>query len=200
MNKMCKDVLIKSIRSIKSVMDNTRTKWFVGFGVMLGLLRDGTPPDDNDIDICVYYEQYNFKSIKAAFSIMGYAMDKVVYPDKGDVPLYSHFSHPIFPDMCMFAWYLHNGIRYHTYYYYNEKNQRLRKYRFKGIDASFIENTVMIPIDPKRVIPGGDIVFPTKYGSCLDVWYPNWLERRKEQSHSNHIVEIKRMKDWKNIK
>ena len=128
-NKMEMGSLIKAVQGIKYVMDSTQTRWFIGFGVMLGILRDGEPPKDNDIDVCVYYEDYDFKRIKRAFSRAGYTMSKVVYPNVGDTPLYSHFRHSSYPDMCLFAWYEHKGIRYHTYDYYNEGRERLKRYR-----------------------------------------------------------------------
>ena len=197
---MSMDVLIKSIRSIKYIMDSNRTKWFVCFGVMLGILRDKQAPPDNDIDIGVYYEDYDFERIKRSFAKMGYAPNKIIYPDTGGQPLYSHYQHSSFPDICLFAWYLHKEIRYHTYDYYEEGKKVLKKYRFKGIKAEYLDETIQVPMDKKRVVPGGEIVFPKKYGSCLDEWYPNWLEPRKEQSHSKYIVELKSMKEWKKIK
>ena len=106
-------------------------KWFLSFGSLLGIIRDdgiikdehGNPKETEDIDISVLYEESDEKLIVGGFQKFGYQPCRILRNDVTRKPFHYGFKQPdspgnpnsALPEICVFAWYLHKGIRYHTY-------------------------------------------------------------------------------------
>jgi len=187
---------------------NEPMRWFICFGYLLGHIRDGgfvRDKDGNikqgeDIDIGVLYEELNdglaANNIINGFGKFGYNVDHKITNNIDGKIFYINFKNPKLPDICLFAWYKHNNIRYHTYDFNREKKDIPTEYVFKGIPAFALEKVVKHYIKEANK----EVHFPLMYGTCLDVWYPNWKIKREGESETPYLVKMKSCKEFETIK
>lgn len=174
-------------------------KWFLCFGTLLHVSRmimghSTKMPDDQDIDLGILYEDCEPHILENKFKALGLQIKRKIINDADKKPLY-YSLHGVGSgiNICLFLWYKHGNIRYHTYDVLMEKKEKPSKYIFKGIPAECIEaDTQELPI------PGlyRTIKVPRGYGRLFDHWYPDWLTKRKHISHTRYKLEMKSCKQF----
>ncbi len=169
-------------------------RWFLCFGNLLRLLRDGKIQNDGDIDIGMLYEEYEPRLVENSFRASGLTIKKKIINDSDGKPLYYSLvdtSSDI--HCCVFAWIKHKNIRYHTYDVLGEKKSRPSKYIFKGIPAEYLEDEV---IDKPLIGFYRNVKIPLRYGALFDIWYPDWAKKRKGISQTKWEIHMKSCKSF----
>jgi len=188
----------KLFHMLCSVIPQMGSRWFFCFGTMLTLVRDkGKFPDRDDVDIGVFYEETGEECIRQICQLCGLKENKRITNDIDKKPLYVSLS----PNkdcaqdvgdvhIDIFFWYKHRKQRYHTYdiNFESPKSGIPKTYYFKGIDASLLEEYARIENISGSMMEGK---IPLRYGTLLDIWYPHWLQRRKEVSAAPYILKCK---------
>jgi hypothetical protein len=169
-------------------------KWFLCFGSLLHVSRMTMGhikkmPDDQDIDVGILYEDYEPHQLENKMFALGLQIKRKIIHDVDKKPLYYSLQGVgTGINICLFCWYKHGNIRYHTYDVLREKRDKPSKYIFKGIPAECLEcSTQEMPI------PGlyRTVKVPTRYGTLFDHWYPDWLTKRKHISTTRWQIEMK---------
>lgn len=168
--------------------------WFFCFGSLLRMVRNKGKMKDDDIDIGILYDEYNQKLLENSIVACGMQIKKRVVNDIDKRPLYYTLkSHTLPIEICVFCWYKHKNILYHTYDIEGHGKERPEKYTFKGIPAWILESgTVDMRIEGSL----RQARVPKMYGSALDIWYPDWLTKRKGESETRHLIEMKSCKQF----
>ncbi len=210
--KLTLETFNKTLNSALLLLERSRIPWFVCFGSLLGLVRDrGIIENDTDIDIGIPFEFINEKQIRSCFKRYDYEQYKIIRRDDIDRTLfgvpnnedlaYISFVHPTLPCVDIFAWYLHDGIRYHTYDYFNEKKEHPSKYVFKGIREEWINHVDKSMFGTiKHPLFARNLPFPFMYGHLLDTWYPDWKTPRTGESHTPWKLELDSCRQFKDKK
>lgn len=207
---MDKQAASKAIRVANDVFTKMGIKWFLCFGAVLRLIRDRTIEPETDIDVGVFYEKCDIDRIIKSFAYWEYRVDLAINNDITKKPLYLSFKNnrkPPLPPVDIFLWYLHDGIRYHTFDAFQERAKYPSKYKFLGIEEKFLPHPDLPPKQDKRLTKSFfgkwndpyfmfEVPVPMYYGSCLDTWYPNWLVPRKMNSMSPYTIVMKSCKYW----
>lgn len=204
----------RALRVIARSLSGLRIKWWLCFGNVLHLVRDKGICDDHDIDIGIHHGATDLDSISATFAKFQYSVRKKIISDVDKSLLYVSFeSASGLPPIDVFAWYEHDGILYHTYDVAFENKKIPSEYCFKGTPKKLLPDRLS-PVsadknllrfqyqrNPKEMPLFREYVqMPLQYGSLMDLWYPDWMQRRKGQSSSPYVVRIKSMKQWKDTK
>lgn len=186
------------------IMGKLGIKWFACFGTLLGMIRDDGPiKDDHDIDIGIFYEDTDEVRLVNGFSKWNYKLAKKTINDYElpNKPFHMSFvSNQKMPELCVFAWYKHKDYRYHTYDVNQENKPVPSEYVFKGVPGKLLSDIIQFNPTVK-----GNIMFqrppyvPLKYGTILDIWYPNWKVPKGGQSETPYIVKMKSCKQWDKI-
>ena len=187
------------------ILGAERIPWFCCFGTLLGFIRDnGAVKGDNDIDLGMFYEHMDEERIVKGMKKYNYTLHhKIVNNyEKPNKPYYLSFTSEQHPPLCLFAWVKHGEFRYHTYDTKHEKPQGgvPSEYVFKGVPANLFDDILSHwPADKdKKQLTRHEFKIPRKYGTLLDLWYPDWKTPRKGESHTPYVVRMKNCKDWKN--
>lgn len=177
-------------------------KWFFCFGTMLTLVRDkGKFAKNDDIDVGVYFEDFEPVYIKNWCSANGFDVRRTIIDDITKKPLY--YSIVPKPDIAIvtgkfhldvFAWMKYKNYYWHTYdvKIENPKHGIPNKYIFKGVPEYALQKLTNIDGIAGTMFSG---FVPLKYGTLLDIWYPNWIERREEVSHTKWALNVHSCKD-----
>ena len=192
--------VIKTMRTIDDVIGHLHYTYFVCFGMLLHLIRDGSLEDDHDIDMGLLREEdIDYDALIRAFASNGYSVRKKVISDYSYKPFYIGLKHETLPPICLFFWQLHEGKRYHTYDINFENKEIPSEYVFKGVDAKLLDGKVYKEhFGTRKDEMFRDVIrIPQKYGSLLDAWYPNWLEQRSEQSNRDDCLMMKSCRELK---
>jgi hypothetical protein len=207
-----KQAASKAIRIVNDVFMKMGAKWFLCFGNVLHLIRDKTVEFDKDIDVGCFYEKCDGEQIKKAFKYWQYELHLEIKNDITKKPLYMSFKNtrnPPLPPVDVFLWYMHDGIRYHTFDTKQERATTPSEYKFLGIEAKYLPDPDIPAKSDKKLVKSYfgkwnepyflfEVPIPLYYGSCLDTWYPNWLIPRKMTSMSPFEVRMSSCKKWKN--
>lgn len=190
-------------RTLCPIFNAMPMKWFLCFGNLLTVVRDGGKFKENDdLDIGFYYDQFEFVYIKNVCEAHGWRVDRKILNDVDKKPLYLSLSPKediakITGDfhLDLFAWYRYNGMYWHTYDVNMERPQNSipSRYIFKGVPAYLLDE-----LTHRDDIAGSGMHawIPIKYGTLLDLWYPDWLHKRKEVSSDKYKIEIKSCKQF----
>lgn len=171
-------------------------RWFLCFGNLLRLLRDGKIKNDGDIDMGVFYEDCQPHLIENSFTAAGLTIKRKIINDADGKPLYYSLVDPMTDvHCCVFAWIKHKNIRYHTYDVLHEKKERPSKYIFKGVPAEYLEGEL---IDKPLEKFYRSVKIPLRYGALFDIWYPDWAEKRKGTSQTKWEIHMKSCKSLEN--
>jgi len=209
-----KDKAERALKIIYTVLGSIRIKYFICFGSLLHLIRDRTVEPDKDIDIGVLYEEYDPSMVISGMEKWEYKLVNRVVDDIRGKALYLQFEHQgrlKLPPIDIFAWYLHDKIRYHTYDTRQENKKVPKKYVFRGVPDKFLPRPYIHERKDEKLIKTFfgkwndpyfkmEINAPLFYGSLLDIWYPNWLKPNNMQSASPWKIEMKSCKQWDDIK
>jgi len=172
-------------------------KWFVCFGTLLRMIRDkGNMKEGDDIDLGLLYEEFDQHIIENHIKAFGLEIERMIINDVTKTPLYYGLkAYGTNIHICIFLWYKHKNIRYHTYDINREGKNVPSKYIFKGVPADTLEgDTQQMPVpNTYRTVN-----VPRGYGRLLDTWYPDWLTKRKGQSSTKWQLEMKSCKQFEN--
>jgi len=184
---------------MSDVFAKTLNYRFIGFGALLYYIRDRNlgKPFKTDLDVCVL-GQIPVDEIERAFADYGLQLKNKILDDRTHLPyqLVFEYRDKVTREaysVDMFFWVLHNKHWWHTF---DSKMEFTRK-DFKGIPSEYlfkgIRQSAMIGEIAKynweEIAP--DMNFPKNYGTLLDIWYPDWIHPRQEQSHADKIVKLK---------
>lgn len=187
-------------------------KWWFCFGTMLSIVRTDMmraqgqkvkfPKKQDDVDIGVFYDDYQPVYVKNFCDGNGWIVDNCIVSDtSGKVLFVSLRPRKDIADVLgdvhldIFCWVKHDGQYWHTYDVdmKRPKNGKLSRYTFKGtpcwmFDGGFVERTNL-----------GDSMhygfIPMKYGSCLDLWYPDWIVPQECVSNAQEVRVVKSCKE-----
>lgn len=204
----------RALRIVSRSLGGLRVKWWLCFGNVLHLIRDKSIDDDHDIDIGIHHGATDLDSISATFAKFQYSVRKKIISDVDKSLLYVSFeSRKGLPPIDVFAWYEHNGVSYHTYDVNFENKKIPSVYCFKGTPTKLLPDKFTPVCSDKNLLrfqyqrhPKEMPLFreyiqiPLKYGSLMDLWYPDWMQKRKGQSVSPYVVRVKSMKQWEDKK
>jgi len=187
-------------------------KWFFCFGTMLSIVRSDMrvaqgkepkfPKKCDDVDVGVFYDEFQPIYITNFCKSNGWVVDNRIVSDTTGKTLYMGLKpREDVADMMgnvhvdIFCWVKHDGYYWHTYDVdmKRPKNGKLKRYTFKGVPAWAIDGGVV-----ERVNIGGSHhcgFIPLKYGTLLDLWYPDWLVPRECVSEG----EVRVVKSCKEI-
>jgi hypothetical protein len=192
------------------VLGSLNIPWFCCFGTLLGFIREnGVIKNDRDIDLGIFYENLlDENRLILSMEKYNYKLHHKIINDHDKKALYLSFTSDQHPPLCIFAWYKHNGIRYHTYDTKMERKAHPSEYVFKGVPADLLEQpdengnfkfSQYWPSDNNRKqLTQHEFYIPRKYGTLLDLWYPDWKTPRKGTSQSPYIVKMRSCKEWDN--
>jgi hypothetical protein len=198
-------------------ISNTRTggniRWFYSFGTLLEYLADRTFGMNFDIDIGVFYEEYDEKSLMDNFETFGYKVSPTIIHDIDKRPLNIHCTPNDdrlrgTPTIDIYAFYPKKGTFLYTYDFDKKGKKIPDRYVFKDIPKNCIQPAKW---EVDRVLKGSapeqsqllkangmwsydvfedhgsyKMSCPFGYGRLLDIWYPGWRFRQyyKGQSKS----------------
>lgn len=176
--------------------------WFFCFGTMLTLVRDkGKFKKIDDVDVGVFFDDFNIRYLENWCKANGFVITRQIIDDitkkhlyvsiepKNDVKtITGSFG------LDVFMWRKYNGYYWHTYDVMMErpKNGIPKKYIFKGVPETALNKIIHIDSIAKTPFHG---YVPLKYGTLMDLWYPNWIEKRQECSHTKWVMTMKSCKD-----
>lgn len=195
--------------------------WFVGFGLLLGIVRERDfIGHDNDVDMCIRADNITEeqelhyinllakegKEVKELKRLEEYKNEGLFFARKKwmirkDTNRYVWFSlrkRSDYPKFCHWMFYNHNNYAWHTKgkAWISEKKFKSDNY---GYDTSYDAIMKGIPaqyIETLHTIDfyGIKINIPFMVGSCLDEWYPGWRVPMKGGSSLKRYICI--VKDW----
>ena len=188
----------------KTIVNYSPMKWWLCFGNLLGLIRDkgfirdekGEIKKGEDLDVGIRYEEADDRLIMNGMSKFGYELKKKVINDIDKKPFYYGFTHKEYCDVCVFCFYKHGDFRYHTFDVNHENKEIPSEYVFAGVPSICFDD--VISYNWKEI--NREVNLPHKYGTCLDWWYPNWLEKREGCSNSPRQIRMASCKEWSNVK
>ena len=204
------DQFERAMRAIGAIFGSMHAKHWLCFGGLLHLVRDGNVDADHDIDIGVFYEEYDDVQAIRAFEKYEYKLNKSIKNDVDSKYLYLGFEYVGsrgLPPVDVFAWYKHGDIRYHTYDTAHENREIPSRYIFKGVPTKFLPTVgVTAKQDPKmanlffgpwnKPLFNMEMPVPLYMGSLLDIWYPNWLKPVAMQSISPYTIGMASCEKW----
>lgn len=169
-----------AIKDINLVFESIKTRYWLCFGGLYGLVANRGIIPDGDFDICTYYGA-DYNVIKAGFEKLRYRTKKVVVNDVDCVnALYMSFDHPEKPHICVSFWYPYKNHRF----YCHDQNDEIpegeiyhltKGYYFRGIKRDWIDSPEMFRKVEWLGVPGRTkIVVPRFPGAILDSCYPDW--------------------------
>ncbi len=209
---MTLDQINGSIVVMDRVCRNLKCHYFLCFGSLLGLIRDGgllkiadgREKDREDVDFGIFYEDMDEKQIAGGFKKFGYQLVKVVRNDyeSGRKPFYMKLTKSTGENVDIFAWYYHKGIRYHTFDCLAENKDIPSKYIFRGVPEQWLMDKIdwQNKVKPRLVdfpVLRTQVKIPVNFGHCLDEWYPNWLKPQQGMSQSQWYEEMDSCKGWR---
>ena len=200
----------RAVRAVGSICGACHIKYWLCFGNLLHLVRDGNVDNDHDIDIGIYYEEMDSVQLPRAFGKYEYELAKKIKNDVDGKYLYLSFEYKGnrgLPPIDIFAWFKHGDNRYHTYDVNHEGREIPSKYIFKGVPEKFLPTIGQANrADPRTAnmffgkwnapLLKQEVPVPFYMGTLLDIWYPNWLKPVNMQSISPFTVEMKSCKQW----
>jgi hypothetical protein len=184
---------------------------FACFGTLLGIIREGDLMEhDDDIDVGIYADKITQEQEVAYFNEIekeGLFKSRKKEQRRLDTNRLLWFSCREKDDgvkSCNWLWQSINGLYWHS----------------KGIDWSDkIGARLKPPVDRRTVqaiakgirveslnglvkikLKGVEFNIPLNYGSCLDVWYPDWMVKRSGASREDLLLIVpnwKESKTWK---
>jgi len=169
-------------------------KWFMSFGSLLRMIRDdGKMKDEDDIDIGLIYDSIEPHRLENSFTAVGLQIHHKIVHDVDKRPLYYNLKGQ-HSNYCIFLWYKHKNVYYHTYDVLMEKKSKPSRYIFKGVPCECLDgDTQELPFrDTYRLVK-----VPRGYGQLLDIWYPDWLTKRKHISTTRWQIEMKSCASFK---
>lgn len=185
-----------------TVFNYMPTKWWFCFGTMLTLIRDeGKFKKIDDVDVGVFYDDFEPRYITNWCKSNGFVITKHIVDDITRKPLY--YSIEPMEDiqkitgkfaLDVFMWIKYKGFYWHTYDVKMEKpsNGIPRKYIFKGVPENAFSDIIHIDSIAGTSFHG---YVPLKYGTLLDLWYPNWIVKREECSHAKWVMSMDSCKE-----
>jgi hypothetical protein len=189
------------LRIINQVMHYAGVKYWLCFGALWAIVRNGGVVPDGDFDICTYYGN-DYQKIARAFGAAPgrYVMGKAVVDDIArDKALYCSFgSEQGYPHICLTFWYFHNGIRYYCHDQHHEVNGvgvPQSGYYFRGVPAVLVEDN---PNNFRNVEWPGvaqitKVSVPRFSGTILDTMYPDWAFKKQHYEIRNGDVKEEKM-------
>lgn len=176
-------------------------KWFFCFGTMLTLVRDkGKFKHPDDVDVGVFLDEFEPRHLYNWCQANGFVIIRKIVDDITKKPLYISIE----PSedvqritgkfgLDVFMWMKYNGYYWHTYDVKMERPKHgvPNKYYFKGIPEHSLSEIVPINSIAGTSFHGH---VPLKYGTLMDLWYPNWIEKRNECSHTKWVMSMKSCK------
>lgn len=197
-------------RYVCPTFNATQMKWFLCFGSLLTVIRDKQKFGNDDLDIGVFYDEFEPVHIKNFCAGCGWKVEKTILHDVDKKPLFMSLvptkdvetiTGPIHIDV--FAWYLHKGVYYHTYDVKMENQKVPSKYIFKGVEKDTLDHLISIDNVANSMMYAK---IPLMYGTLLDTWYTDyekgyhWLEPRKCVSDTQWKLEMKSCSGFKSGK
>ena len=155
--------------------EGVKPHWFISFGTLLWFVRDRLlgRPFEEDIDISMIYGAVRREDVISKFSEYGYSLETELLDNYHRKPLQMTFK-PEAPGLWpatldIFFWVLGHEYAWHTYDMFNRRQTIQDEYTFKGTPKELILAPTL-PMVWEEISP--TVLFPSKYGSLLDVWYP----------------------------
>jgi hypothetical protein len=187
-----------TFKIINSCMSYTRTKWWLDFGGLWGLIKNNGTIPDGDLDICCLYPA-PWQKIRKMFEGRGYSCTRVMLNDADNSQaVYMSFDHPKFLHICLSIWYPARGVRWYCHDNAREiSGEGIPSigYYFKGMPAELVEGD-----DKFRMVewPGINqqtkVSVPVYPGSFMDYKYPSWAYTiQRYNINSKHTVESDKM-------
>lgn len=190
--------------TLRTRENNVSRAWWFCFGTMLTFVRNrGQFKKLDDVDVGVSFDTFEWLYMENFCRSRGYAVDRKIVDDVSGKPMYMSFK-PMgaateltgewFLDV--FAWRLYKDFYWHTYDTEMEypKNGVPKRYKFKGVPRELFEAGFAEQENVAGSCMSGWI--PLRYGSLLDLWYPDWLHERQECSHDKYVLECKSCKSF----
>ena len=197
---MNRDKTINIAATIQAATDAMDMKWFLCFGTLLYWTRDHQFNIEDDIDIGVLGEPQKAITALSTFLTPTHMVRDNVTGEPLNVA-FKHEHHGFCLDL--FIWKKFNGMYWHCF---DEQmtfpaDGILKEYSFKGIPCEcFDVNQPIIDMYQKdirygrdmsnqgtwkKAVPGIEeegyqLCLPFGYGRCLDIWYPDWSEKRSQ--------------------
>lgn len=176
----------------------SRSWWFC-FGTMLTLVRDhGKFKKMDDVDVGVLYDTFEWRHIHNWYSSRGYLVENKIIDDVTKKPMYMSLK-PCGDNamvtgewfLDIFAWRKWNGFYWHTYDTQMERPTSgvPSRYVFKGVPCELFDAGCTVRENLADSMMHGWV--PLRYGTLLDLWYPDWLHKREECSHDKYVLECK---------
>lgn len=172
--------------------------WFLNFGSLLKFTRGEDFVKDEDFDIGIFYDEYDQRQLENNLQTRGFEIKHKIVDDTTRKPLYYNLRMRaelgIKMEFCLFCWYKHKGLYWHTYDIQMEGRDIPKMYTFKGIPVDLFEDKIM-----KVNCPGThrDVQILPRYGSVLDYWYPDWRIKRKQAvSTTRWQISMKSLKSF----
>lgn len=178
---------------------------FLGFGTMLGIIREGgLIKSDNDTDVCIFGDRinavqealfYNFLEVEGLFHAR---RQEARREDTGRLLWISLKEDKKGTKSCIWFWY-----PWQKHYWHSKGRDWVRDAKFpvskfqynpdsealmKGIPAKFVEKTTPVEELLGFKYLGRDFRVPRDYGSCLDIYYPGWLQEKPGETSERRIV------------
>ena len=203
---------------LRSALEQTRMPCFLCFGTLLTYIRDKKFSVDGDIDIGIITD--NPQQAIDVLSRTYIPTHKVVDDVTGEIftqTFKTQTDDPINIDV--FFWKKKDGCYWHTFDATMSNNgDHLSQYTFKGVptDCFFApqEEIKQYQLElsfgrmmtnfgtwskllPQMQTEGVELPLPYQYGRCLDIWYPDWVQKRPQfgTSRSPHQFTVKTCKD-----
>ena len=178
---------------------------FLGFGTMLGIVREGgLISTDNDTDVCIFGDKISslqegaFYSCLAKAGLFSSRHAQARREDTGRLLWISLKAEKKGTKSCIWFWY-----PWQKYYWHSKGRDWVRDAKFpvskfqyspdsealmKGIPAKFVEKTICVEEILGFKYLGRDFRISRDYGSCLDIYYPGWLQERPGETSERRIV------------
>ena len=199
----------RTLNMVTSILEQTqdvtrcsKAIWFLSFGSLLSFVRERGELGD-DLDVSMMYGSVEPKQILSMWRQFGYEPFEMILDENGKLLkiTFKATDEKMFGSIHIdiFFWIERGGYYFHTYNYYNElqPDNRLPRYRFKGIPkAKFEAGLFRVPWYEL----GYEINIPENTGEVLDYWYPAFMIKQDpcgndNTSFSEAIVEVKKLEN-----